>query len=82
MGRARPRARPRLRAVAVCAAEVEGSGCVRGGLGIRAVCAAVLAVECILIWKNVLPGITFRLENHPDSEECSLRDYFQRQKSS
>ena len=63
-------------------AEVEDSGCVHGSLGIRAVCAAVLAAECILIWKNVLPGIIFRLENHPDSEECSLRDDFQRQKSS
>ena len=63
-------------------AEVEDSGYVHSSLGIRAVCAAVLAAECILIWKKVLPGIIFQLGNHPDSEECSLKDDFQSQKSS
>ena len=54
----------------------------RGGLGIRAACEAVLTAECILSWKNVLPGIIFQLENHPGSEKCSLRDDFPQQKSS
>ena len=30
----------------------------------------------ILIWKNILAGITFRRWSNPDSEEYSGRDYF------
>ena len=38
--------------------------------------------EIILIQRNPLPGMIFLRRNHPDSEEFSLRDDFQRQKSS
>jgi len=38
--------------------------------------------KIILIQKNALSGIIFNGRNHPDTEEFSLRDDFQRQKSS
>ena len=38
--------------------------------------------ESILIQKNPLSGMLFHSRNHPDSEECSPKDYFPQKKSS